>query len=71
MYIFAYKNLERIRKEKGITQIELGKMIRRNKYTIYQWENDLMTPSLQSFLKICNELDVNPMELIEDDHERF
>ena len=61
------ENIKKIRKEKGITQKELGKMLGVSQSAIGQFENDKSNPKIETIVKIANALDVNVSCLINTD----
>lgn len=48
----------RRRKEKGLTQTQLGEMVDRTQAYIYEIESGRKTPSLDLFFQICEALDI-------------
>lgn len=53
------KNIAKIRKEKGISQRELCKMINMKQPYLVKIENKKISPSLNTILKIVNALDLS------------
>ena len=50
--------ISRLRKEKGLTQSQLGKLLNVSYQAISKWENDLAEPSLQSIEEMSKIFDV-------------
>ncbi len=61
------ENIRRIRKEKGITQKELGERLKMTQSAIGQFENDKTSPKKDTIEKIASALGVNPSELMKGD----
>lgn len=62
IYVIVGKNIKRIRKEKGLTQVELADLIKYNEGTIANIENDsYQTFSLEFVYILSKKLNV-PME---------
>jgi transcriptional regulator with XRE-family HTH domain len=55
---FADK-LKRARKDKGITQIQLARMIGKDRHSVGNWETDLSFPNAQKLKRICEILDIS------------
>ena len=53
------ERIRSIRKERGLTQKELGDRLGLSYQSIAQWENDLRKPKLETTLKIANALGVD------------
>ena len=51
--------LKEIRKEKGITQEELAKVLGVNKATVSGWECGRNYPSVEKLIELCKYLDVS------------
>lgn len=58
------ENIRRIRKEKGITQKELGERLNMTQSAIGQFENDKTSPKKDTIEKIASALSVKPSELM-------
>ena len=52
------KNLKRIRKERGLTQEELGELAGTTSNTISRLETGSLWPALDTLIKLCNSLNV-------------
>lgn len=63
-------NLKDLRKKNHLTQGELADQIGVSKSTINAWESDydkLLSASYISIMRLCEELNVRPCDLIDDD----
>lgn len=63
-------NLKELRKKNHLTQGELAELIGVSKSTINAWESDydkLLSASYISIMRLCDELNVRPCDLIDDD----
>lgn len=58
------ENIRRIRKEKGITQKELGERLNMTQSAIGQFENNKTSPKKDTIEKIASALSVKPSELM-------
>ena len=58
------ENIKRIRKEKGLTQKELGERLKMTQSAIWQFENDKTSPRIETIEKIASALDVTPPDLM-------
>lgn len=47
------ENLKMLRKSKGVTQEEFGKLINKSKLTIIRYENGETFPSFETLKEIC------------------
>ena len=59
------ENIKKIRKEKGLTQKELGKLCGMSEAQIGQYENGLRNPKMETLKKIANALDISYFELLD------
>ena len=59
------ENIKKIRKEKGLTQKELGKLCGMSEAQIGQYENGLRNPKMETLEKIANALDISYFELFD------
>lgn len=60
--------LKRIRKDRKLTQSQLGKMIGVTGAYIQQLEKGIKkNPSLEIVFKVCNKFNINPLELIKSE----
>lgn len=59
------ENIKKIRKEKGLTQKELGKLCGMSEAQIGQYENGLRNPKMETLEKIANALDISYFELLD------
>lgn len=60
------ENIKKIRKEKGLTQKELGKLINVSESQIGSYENGYRNPKIVTIRKISKALDVYMGEIIDD-----
>jgi transcriptional regulator with XRE-family HTH domain len=58
------ENIKRIRKERGLTQKELGGLLDMTQSAIGQFENDKTSPKTDTIEKIASALGVSPSELM-------
>ena len=67
IYVIVGKNIRRIRKEKGLTQVQLADLIGYNEGTIANIENDsFQTCSLEFLYVISKALDIPMTEFFKD-----
>ncbi|MBP3635901.1 MAG: helix-turn-helix transcriptional regulator [Bacilli bacterium] len=67
IYVIVGKNIRRIRKEKGLTQVQLADLIQYNEGTIANIENSsYQTFSLEFLYVISKKLDVPMVEFFKD-----
>lgn len=67
IYVIVGKNIRRIRKEKGLTQVQLADLIGYNEGTIANIENDsFQTCSLEFLYVISKALDIPMAEFFKD-----
>ena len=67
IYVIVGKNIRRIRKEKGLTQVQLADLIGYNEETIANIENDsFQTCSLEFLYVISKALDIPMAEFFKD-----
>lgn len=67
IYVIASKNIKRIRKEKGLTQVQLADLIQYNEGTISNIENSsYQTFSLEFLYIISKKLNVPMAEFFKD-----
>lgn len=59
------ENIKRIRKEKGLTQKELGERLNMTQSAIGQFENDKTSPKIETVDKISAALGVNIVDIME------
>ena len=59
------ENIKRIRKEKGLTQKQLGEKCKMSESTLRQYELGFRNPKLQTLAKIAAALDVSANDLLE------
>lgn len=57
-------NLKRIRKEHGLTQLELAKAIKTSKSNMCRWEKGESYPQIIWVYEIADALGIKPQELI-------
>jgi Predicted transcriptional regulator with C-terminal CBS domains len=60
------ENIRKIRKEKGLTQKELGSLSNIADTTIRRYELGLLNPKIETIRKIADALDVSIGELVDD-----
>lgn len=58
------KNIKNLRKEKGLTQAELGKRLNVTQQMIGQYENDKNSPQMDTLKKIATALEVEVADLM-------
>ena len=58
------ENLQRLRKEKGLSQEDVARALFVSRQTISKWENDLCLPDLENFRKICHLYQVDFNEIL-------
>lgn len=67
IYVIVSKNIRRIRKEKGLTQVQLADLIQYNEGTIANIENSsYQTFSLEFLYVISKKLNVSMCEFFKD-----
>ena len=67
IYVIVIKNIRRIRKEKGLTQVQLADLIQYNEGTIANIENSsYQTFSLEFLYVISKKLNVPMIEFFKD-----
>lgn len=67
IYVIVSKNIKRIRKEKGLTQVQLADLIQYNEGTIANIENSsYQTFSLEFLYVISKKLNVPMVEFFKD-----
>ncbi|MGN0355028.1 MAG: helix-turn-helix domain-containing protein [Muricoprocola sp.] len=59
------ENIRRIRKEKGLTQKQLGERLNMTQSAIGQFENDKTSPKIETVDKIASALGVNIVDIME------
>ena len=52
------KRLKELRKENGLTQMELAALLQTTDDSIYSWEKGRSQPSFEMLCEICEKLDV-------------
>jgi len=57
--------LKEILEKKGISQVELSKILRVSKVSVNHWAKNKSEPSLKMTLKICEVLNITLNELVE------
>jgi transcriptional regulator with XRE-family HTH domain len=53
-------NIKELRKEQGMTQIELAVKVGVSLMTIQLWERGAMNPNAENYKKLCEALDILP-----------
>jgi len=51
--------IRELRKEKGLTQKELAKMLKTTDDSIYSWEKARSEPSIDFIIKLCDVFDIS------------
>lgn len=59
------ENLQRARKQAGMSQKELAECLGVYQKDISRWEHGERTPSVETFAKICKELGASADEILE------
>lgn len=60
------RNIRIARKTKGLTQDQLGFLIGKDGSSIGRFENGVVSPTAKEVAKMCEELDISPFQLFED-----
>lgn len=63
------KNLKILRKREGLTREQFAERLRISKNMVYQYESEKSVPTIETFLRICNEFHVMPNWLLGFDFE--
>lgn len=58
------ENIRKIRKEKGLTQKQLGELLNMTQSAIGQFENDKTSPKIETIKKIASALDVSITDIL-------
>lgn len=58
------KRITELRRQKGLTQSQLAKLISSNTRSIRNWEDDVTDPNLESFCKLLHVFNVSANELL-------
>lgn len=61
------EKIKKLRRQKGLSQEELGFAINVTRQTISKWEADTMQPSTDNIVELCNQFDVDPNFFLNDD----
>lgn len=64
------ENIKKIRKERGLTQKQLGEKLGISQAAIGQFESNKANPKMETIQKIANALNVSLNDLIPDSYER-
>ena len=67
MYIMFNEKLKAARKQKGLSQAELGKLLGVQAQTIGRWETGKSKPNLKTINKLCEVLNIPLYSLISKD----
>ena len=67
-YKIIIENIKKIRKRKNITQKNLSMRIDANENYINNIEKYKINPSLKYLFRICNELNINFVELLKEEN---
>lgn len=62
--MFMGSRIKELRKQKGLTQTELGNMINVTKVSISCYEHNTRMPNLDTFIDLINALDTTPEYLL-------
>lgn len=62
------EKLKAVRKQKGLSQTELGKLLGVQAQTIERWETGKSKPNLETINKLCEALDVPLRYFISEEH---
>ena len=62
------EKLKVVRKQKGLSQAELGKLLGVQAQTIGRWETGKSEPNLETVNKLCEILDVPLLYFISEEH---
>ena len=62
--MFIGSRIKELRKQKGLTQQQLGNLINVTKVSISCYEKGNRTPNLETFIDLVNVLDTNPNYLL-------
>jgi transcriptional regulator with XRE-family HTH domain len=54
------EKIKTFRKERGVTQEELGSMVGKKQNQISEWETDDITPTPEDILNLCKALNITP-----------
>lgn len=65
------ENIKRIRKEKGLTQKELGALCGMSESQIRHYELNYKTPRFETIKRISKALDIRLSEILDDDLREF
>ena len=60
------ENLIKLRKSKGLTQLEVAKIFNFSDKTISKWESGESLPSLEVLLKICEYFQISINDLVDE-----
>lgn len=63
------ERLRKLRKEKGLTQENLARVIGKNESTIGRFESGFLLPNAEEIYLLCNELEINEYELFNSYNE--
>lgn len=64
------ENLKQIRKNKGLSQAQLAKLLFTERYVVANWEQGRSEPSLEMMKKICVVFGISSDELLEIETEQ-
>ncbi len=59
------ENIKKLRKLRGISQVELGKALHVSKQCVSNWENDNIQPSIEMLVKLAGYFDVSTDYLLD------
>lgn len=65
------EKLKQARKNKGIRQIELAKLLNTTNTSVSNWENDFSRPDLDMIKKLCDTLNVSANYFLEIDDDEL
>ena len=63
-------NIKKYRKETGLTQVELAKRMKVIQPNVARWENDMITPSIDTLKKLSKILNVSVDNLLFTNKEK-
>ncbi len=65
------EKLVRLRKEKGLTQLELAEAVKVSRQAVSKWESGISLPSTENLRSLSELYQVSVDDLLNDDLERF
>ncbi|MBP5387548.1 MAG: helix-turn-helix transcriptional regulator, partial [Prevotella sp.] len=58
------KNLQALRTQRGLTQLELAKMLKINVKSVKNWENGISNPNIESLFAVMDKFHLSADELL-------